>query len=339
MMKATFYDIAYKRTLKGLEGVQKGKSPNFARIVWKRLKRDKFAMVGFYIVLALFIISYLAPVLANNKPIIMLYEDRWYFPAVAELVPLKWIIQQPELKKLDFSVVKYDKSMALLMPPIPHSPYEIHLVEKLRPPSHKYWMGTDDLGRDVAARMIHGAGVSLKVGFVAVAIALLIGVLAGAMAGYYGGVVDILTSRVIEIVMCFPFFFLILAVIAFLPPNIFNIMIVIGITRWTSIARYTRGEFMRLKHQEFAEAARALGASDKKIIFKHILPNSLAPVLVSATFGIANAILIEAALSFLGLGIQPPTASWGGILSLAKQFIEVAWWLATFPGLAIFITV
>ncbi len=214
MMKPTIDDITYKRTLKGLEGVQKGKSPNFARIVWKRLKRDKFAMIGFYIVLSLFIISYLAPVLANNKPIIMLYEDRWYFPAVAELAPFKWIIRQPELKKLDFSVVKYDKSMALVMPPIPNSPYEIHLVEKLRPPSHKYLMGTDDLGRDVAARMIHGAGVSLKVGFVAVAIALFIGVLAGAMAGYYGGAVDMLTSRVIEIVMCFPFFFLILGVAA-----------------------------------------------------------------------------------------------------------------------------
>jgi peptide/nickel transport system permease protein len=338
-MKPTIDSMTYKRSSKGLEGTEKGKSPNFAKIVWKRLKRDKFAMVGLYIVLVLFVISYLAPVLANNKPIIMLYQDRWYFPAIAELAPIKWIVKYPELKKLDFSIVKYDKSMALLMPPIPHSPYEIHLVEKLRPPSHKYLMGTDDLGRDVASRMIHGAGVSLKVGFVAVAIALFIGVLAGAMAGYYGGVIDILTSRLIEIVMCFPFFFLILAVIAFLPPNIFNIMVVIGITRWTSIARYTRGEFMRLKNQEFAEAARALGASNRKIIFRHILPNSLAPVLVSATFGIANAILIEAALSFLGLGIQPPTASWGGILSLAKQFIEVAWWLATFPGLAIFITV
>jgi peptide/nickel transport system permease protein len=139
--------------------------------------------------------------------------------------------------------------------------------------------------------------------------------------------------------MCFPFFFLILSVIAFLPPSIFNIMVVIGITRWTAIARYARGEFMKIKRQEFAQAARALGARDHKIIFRHILPNSIAPVLVTATFGIANAILIEAALSFLGLGVQPPTASWGGILSSAREFISVAWWLATFPGLAIFLTV
>jgi peptide/nickel transport system permease protein len=332
-------NVQFRTGKKSLEGIESGKSPNFVRIVWKRLKRDQFAMLGLYIVLTLFVISFLAPVIANNKPIIMLYEDRWYFPAVTELAPLKWIVKHPELNRLDYSTIKHDKSKALLMPLIPHSPYEIHLVEKLMPPSHKHLMGTDDLGRDVAARMIHGAGVSLKVGFVAVAIALIIGVLVGALAGYYGGWIDIVTSRIIEIVMCFPFFFLILAVIAFLPPSIYNIMIVIGITRWTSIARFTRGEFMRLKNQEFAEAARALGVLDRKIIFRHILPNSLAPVLVSATFGIANAILIEAALSFLGLGIQPPTASWGGLLALAKQFIEVAWWLATFPGLAIFITV
>jgi peptide/nickel transport system permease protein len=177
------------------------------------------------------------------------------------------------------------------------------------------------------------------VGFVAVGIALFIGLLFGSLAGYYGGVVDLLISRLIEVMMCFPFFFLILAVIAFLPPSIFNIMIVIGITRWTSIARFARGEIMKIKQQDYTQAARALGASDRKIIFKHILPNSIAPVLVTATFGIANAILIEAALSFLGMGVQPPYASWGGILALAREFVNVAWWLTVFPGFAIFLTV
>jgi peptide/nickel transport system permease protein len=269
----------------------------------------------------------------------MHYQGRIYFPAFEELAPFKWIVRRPELVGVDFSRLKYDPSVALFMPPIPYSPYETNLAEKLQPPNRRHWMGTDDLGRDVAARMIHGAGISLKVGFVAVGIALVIGVLMGAAAGYYGGAVDVIISRLIEVVMCFPFFFLILAVIAFLPPSIYNIMIVIGITRWTSIARYTRGEFLRLKNQEFTHAARALGASDRKIIFRHILPNAMAPVLVSATFGVANAILIEAALSFLGLGVQPPTASWGGILAAAKQFIDIAWWLAFFPGFAIFLTV
>jgi peptide/nickel transport system permease protein len=225
------------------------------------------------------------------------------------------------------------------MPPVPYSPYETNLAEKLSAPGGRHWMGTDDLGRDVCSRMIHGASVSLKVGFVAVGIALVIGVFFGALAGYYGGAADVLISRLIEIMMCFPFFFLILAVIAFLPPSIFNIMVVIGLTRWTAIARYARGEILKIKRQDYTQAARALGAGDRKIIFRHILPNSMAPVLVTATFGIANAILIEAALSFLGMGIQPPFASWGGILATAREFIEVAWWLATFPGLAIFLTV
>ena len=287
----------------------------------------------------MFVVSYFAPVIANNKPIFMRWQERVYFPAVCDLFPLDHLVKNPELIGVDFNTIKTDRSVNKLMPLIPYSPYRTDLNSVMEAPGVRHWMGTDDLGRDVASRMIHGSGVSLKVGIVAMGIALLIGLLAGSLAGFYGGIVDILISRVIEVVMCFPFFFLILSVIAFLPPSIYNVMIVIGITRWTGIARYTRGEFLRIKNEEFAHAAKALGASDRKIIFKHILPNSLAPILVSATFGVANAILIEAALSFLGFGVQPPNASWGGILALARESIEVAWWLAIFPGLAIFVTV
>ncbi|MFQ5510272.1 MAG: ABC transporter permease [Candidatus Krumholzibacteriia bacterium] len=325
-------------TTGGVDGAT-DKSAGLAGILWQRLRRDRFAMTGLYIVLLLCAVSYLAPTLANDKPLIMRYEGRLYFPAVAELFPLNKILRYPELRGVDYDNLRDDPAIAILNPPVPYSPYETSLSERFQAPSRRHWMGTDDLGRDVSSRMIHGASVSLLVGFVAVGIALFIGLLAGALAGFYGGMVDIVVSRIIEVVMCFPSFFLILAVIAFLPPSIYNIMVVIGITRWTAIARYTRGEFLRLKKQDFAYAARALGASDRKIIFRHILPNSLAPILVSATFGIANAILIEAALSFLGFGVQPPAASWGGILSLAREYIEVAWWLATIPGLAIFVTV
>jgi len=313
-------------------------SPSFTSIVWRRVRRDIFAMGGFYTIAFLFLVSYLAPVIANNKPIIMRYDDRLVFPAVVELIPLRWIVKYRSLVTVDYDRVKADRSQALLMPPVPYSPIATALDDRLESPSHRHIMGTDELGRDIFSRMIHGAGVSLKVGFVAVGISLVIGLFMGALAGYYGGFIDVLLSRLIEVVICFPFLFLILAVIAFLPPSIYNIMIVIGITRWTDIARYTRGEFIRLKSREFTEAARALGASDRKIIFKHILPNSMAPVLVTATFGIANAILIEAALSFLGLGIQPPMASWGGILSSAREQ-DFAWWMTTFPGLAIFVSV
>lgn len=315
------------------------KSPGFWRRVWLRLRRDRFAIFGLGTICFLLAVAYLAPVIANNKPIIMNWQGKTYFPAVAELIPVRWFVSYRELNTVDFKEVKHDPAVAVLMPPVPHSPVEIHLEEKLTGPSAKHIMGTDDIGRDVLSRMIHGTGTSLKIGFVAVGIALLIGLLIGALAGYYGGVIDAVLSRIIEVVICFPFLFLILTVIAFLPPSIYNIMIVIGVTRWTGIARYTRAEFIRLKEQEFTDAARALGASDGKIIFRHILPNSLAPVLVAATFGIANAILIEAALSFLGMGVQPPAPSWGGILSTGQKFIEVGWWLATFPGLAIFITV
>ncbi len=314
-------------------------SPSFWRVVWQRLRRDRYAMVGLYVIVAFFLVSYLAPVIANNKPIVMHWEGKTYFPAVAQLAPLRWFIKYPELFSVDFDDIKHDKGVAAVMPLIPYAPYASALDERYLPPGGAHIMGTDGLGRDVLAMMIHGAAISLKVGFIAVSISLFIGLMAGAFAGYYGGIADIALSRLIEVFMCFPFLFLILAVIAFLPPSIYNIMLVIGLTRWTDIARYTRGEFIRLKRREFTEAARALGASDRTIIFRHILPNSLAPALVAATFGIANAILIEAALSFLGLGVQPPLTSWGSILSGAQKVIEFAWWLATFPGLAIFITV
>lgn len=312
--------------------------PGIARQTWRRLRRDRFAMFGLCVIAVMFAVSWLAPVLANNRPIIMRWHDHILFPAVAQVFPIRYVVRYRQLNDVDFDQVKNDAAVALLMPPVPYSPVATALDHRLEPPGPEHLIGTDELGRDVMSRLIHGAGISLKVGLVAVGIALLIGLTVGATAGYYGGVADALLSRVIEIVICFPLLFLILAVIAFLPPSIYSIMVVIGITRWTDLARYTRGEFVRLKSREFTEAARALGASDRKIIFRHILPNSLAPVLVTATFGIANAILIEAALSFLGLGTQPPTPSWGGILASAEKQ-DFAWWMITFPGLAIFLCV
>jgi len=181
--------------------------------------------------------------------------------------------------------------------------------------------------------------VSLKVGFVAVGLATLIGIIVGAAAGYYGGWVDLGLMRFVDLMLCFPSFFLILAVIALLEPSIWNIMVVIGVTGWMGVARLVRAEILTLKEREFITAARALGASDVRLILRHLLPNALAPVMVSATLGVAGAILTESALSFLGLGVQPPTPSWGNILTAGKDNIEIAWWLSVFPGLAILITV
>lgn len=229
--------------------------------------------------------------------------------------------------------------IALLAPFLASSPNTIDLGARLLPPGEGHYFGTDDLGRDVLARMIHGARVSLTVGFFATFIAVLVGSFLGAMAGYYGGVADWIVSRVIEVVLCFPFLFLLLGIVALFRPSMLTIMIALGLTSWTNEARYVRGEFLRIRDVEFAQAARASGARDARIIFRHLLPNALAPMLVSASFGVASAILTESALSFLGLGVPLPTASWGSILSTAHEHIEYAWWLVLFPGLAIFSTV
>ncbi len=229
---------------------------------------------------------------------------------------------------------------AFLAPLIaPYNPYAIDVKHVLEAPSLAHPCGTDLLGRDVLSRLIYGARVSLEVGIIAVGISIVIGVLLGALAGYFGGLIDSLISRLIDIMLCFPTIFLILAVIAYLEPSIVNIMIVIGLTSWMGVARFVRAEFLSLKEREFVLAEKALGASASRIIFLHILPNALPPILVSATLGVGSAILIESALSFLGLGVQPPTPSWGNMLTEGKETLEIAWWLSVFPGLAILITV
>lgn len=200
-------------------------------------------------------------------------------------------------------------------------------------------LGTDTNGRDVFCRMIYGTRIAMSVGFVAVGIYVTIGIILGALAGFYRGATDILISRFIEVVMCFPTFFLILIVLAFLRPSIINIMVVLGITGWTGIARLQRGEFLRLVNYDFVQSVRALGGSNFRIIFRHILPNGLGPILVAASFGIAAAILVEAALSFLGFGVPQPTASWGDLIYNGRNDVQGLWWLTIFPGFAIFIAV
>ncbi len=221
----------------------------------------------------------------------------------------------------------------------PYSPSTIDIKNILVEPSFSHPLGTDELGRDVLSRMLWGGRISLEVGFVAVGIATIIGIILGAIAGYYGGHVDGIIMRAVDIMLSIPTIFLVLAVIAILEPSIVNIMIVIGLTSWMEPARLIRAEFISLKEREFVIAAQAMGAVDARIIIKHILPNGLSPILVSATMGIGGAVLIESALSFLGLGVQPPTPSWGSLLSSGKDNIEIAWWLSAFPGLAILITV
>jgi peptide/nickel transport system permease protein len=302
-------------------------------IFWRQFKGDKLALYALYVIVFLFLLAILSPFIASNKPYFYKTSEVTYYPAFKSY---------PDLLRKDWDHLRdhpESEDAEVMFPPIPFDPLSQSLTERLDPPSSRHWFGTDNLGRDVLSRMIHGTGLSLRIGFIAVAFATFIGLILGSLAGFYGGWVDITVSRLIEIFMCFPFFFLILIVVAFLPPRTENIIIALGIASWPGIARYVRAEFLKNREIDFVDAARALGYSDLRIIFRHILPNSLTPVLVSISFRIAAAILFEAALSFLGLGIQPPTPTWGNILALARIYIETAWWLALFPGIAIFVTV
>jgi peptide/nickel transport system permease protein len=216
---------------------------------------------------------------------------------------------------------------------------DIRLDERLLPPSAGHLFGTDDLGRDLFARVVAGTPLSLAIGLTAAAVSLVVGFAVGGTAGYFGGKVDFALSRVIEVVLCFPVLFLLLALAAFLPPTPGSVILAIGLTTWPGDARYARAEIQKARHLDYTRAARAAGASTPRILLRHLLPNALPPLLVSAAFGVAWAILAEAALSFLGVGLPAPATSWGGILSAAPAYIEEAWWMALFPGLALFLTV
>ena len=219
----------------------------------------------------------------------------------------------------------------------PCDPNLTNLEQKLSPPSTQHWLGTDNLGRDVLSRMLHGASISLTVGLIAVAVSLGIGMVVGAIAGYFGGITDQILMRSVDALLCFPTFFLILTTVALLGPSLINIVVVIGLVSWTGTARLVRGEFLTLRETEYVKGARVLGQDAWHIIIRHILPNALAPIFVTAVLGVPDAILTEAGLSFLGFGVQPPQATWGNIIADSKTYILDAWWLILFPGLAILI--
>lgn len=220
----------------------------------------------------------------------------------------------------------------------PRDPNATHLAVKLRAPCAEYPLGTDNLGRDVLTRMLHGTHISLLVGFVSVGISLLVGVTVGAVSGYFGGWTDNIIMRIVDALMCFPTFFLILTVIALMGPGLWKIIIVMGLLGWPGLSRLVRAEFLTLRESDYVSAARALGQRPLVIIFRHVLPNAMAPVFVSAILGISGAILTEAGLSFLGFGVQPPQPTWGNIVADGKIYLFDAWWLNFFPGIAIVVT-
>jgi peptide/nickel transport system permease protein len=317
------------------------------RFLWQR-KGSRFALI---VIAFLFVIAYFAPLIANNKPLAASYNGL-QFSAFRDLYPFnKFLKPDPISLKLqenpDWLWQKQDAEdmpKFYMRPLVPYSPLETRLDDISLPPgiSKRHFCGCDDTGRDIFARLLYGTKNSLLVGFIAVGIAGLLGILIGGMGGYFGGLVDsLVVSRLIEVMLAFPTFFLIITVAAVIDPkylNIYTLMVIIGLTSWTSIARYTRGEFFRLKNIDYVHASKVLGADSFHIIVRHLLPNSLSPILVTLTFGIGGAILAESGLSFLGVGVQPPEPSWGNVLSIIQKSWD-SWWIGLFPGFMIFISV
>jgi len=270
----------------------------------------------------------LAPLLATDLPWISRSADGLRFPALRQ-----WTGRQAKVA---------DPGRAVLSAPIRYAPNRIDLDAALAPPSRAHWMGTDALGRDIASRVVHGARISLTVGMLSAAFALIIGVPLGALAGYRGGFADAAVSRLTEAALCFPTLLLVLAALTVASgwlaalSDAMRIALVIGLTGWMPAARYLRGEFLRLRSSDMVVAARASGGGDLRIVWRHILPSAVAPVLVTAAFAVGAAIGLEAALSFLGLGVRPPVATWGVLLADSRELVHRAWWLALYPGIALF---
>ncbi|MGE5576357.1 MAG: oligopeptide ABC transporter permease [Syntrophothermus sp.] len=244
------------------------------------------------------------------------------------------------LAVVGLGILMFIAIIALLTPWI--APYKFDAIDLYNvesPPGNGHVIGTDELGRDALTRLMYGSRVSLSVGILSTALALVIGLTLGALAGFYGGWVDNVIMRFVDIMLSFPTLFLLIILAAYFHMSVFGVIAIIGLTGWMGAARLVRAEFLALKEKEFAEAARALGVKDHRVIFKHLLPNAMSPVIVWATLEIGYAIIYESSLSFLGVGIQPPTASWGNMLTNAQQYIWSAPWLAIWPGVMIFITV
>ncbi len=329
-------------------------SPGFWSQVWRAFRRRKLAMAALSYVLLLCLVALGAPMIVGTKPIVCQYKGHIYFPFLG-YYNRSWengIFYEDRFRgEYPKPLKEKDPDSWAIWPLVYQDPYRRVRADEwpgqpgnpagdAGSPSRLNWFGTNQQGFDVFAQMVHGTQIALSVGFVSMGIAAAIGITFGALAGYFGGWIDMLLSRIIELVMCIPTIVLILAVVSMLDRvSNYHLMIMVGITGWTGIARLARAEFLKLKEMEFVTAARAMGAGWGRIIFVHVLRNALAPVLVPITFGIADAILIESGLSYLGFGASPPNPSWGTLLHSGRLAIEQMWWLIVFPGAAIFLTV
>ncbi|MGA9522684.1 MAG: ABC transporter permease [Myxococcaceae bacterium] len=305
---------------------------------WARFKRRRLAMLSLGMIALLLLVAGTADLIASDKPVAARMDGRlWILPA--------WT-QPPDLRNETIPTLRQRVAAQadgwLVEPLIPWGPHQTDVAGALAAPSGEHLMGTDEIGRDVLARLVHGTRVSLGIGLVAISLCVLVGVALGLLAGFYGGRLDGFISRCTEVMLSFPTLFLVLCVLGLMRvKTLLPVMVVIGLTGWTDVARLVRAEALRLREMDFVTASRALGASDVRVLLRHVLPNALGPVLASAAVGIAQIILLESALSFLGFGVPPPTASWGELLTQAQRYVTYpsAWWLTLYPGGALFLTV
>ncbi len=344
-----------------IEARQKRQNQGYWALVWTQLKKSRDAMIGLCIIAVIVLTSFTAPLIANDQPIVVKYKGHVQFPAFTTYVDIwvPWQSMRNAMKSWkvgdsfpfgdhypDLDDHTWKDAMALhpadvswsLMPPVPWHPNRFDAGMVKSQPNEIHRLGTDDTGRDVLARIIHGCAVAVLVGIISMGVAAFIGITFGVTAGYFGGWTDMVLSRFTEIIMCFPTFFVIIAVISFLEKSIFNIMLVIGLFSWPGIYRLIRGEVLKCKALDYVMAAKALGIPTRRIMFRQILPNAVAPVFVTIAFGVAGAVLTETSLSFLGFGdISMP--SWGEIVSQGRQYVTSGLtYLVIWPGLTIFIT-
>jgi len=319
------------------ESEQKLAGQSYSRMVWQQFKKNRPALASLVAIGLLALVAATADMLAGDKPYYMKYRGTTYFPVFRQYGVHLGMMEWPEELRRRRNFKKLKTEVAVF-PPIPYAPGEIRLGEKYQPPSAAHWLGTDRLGRDVMSGLIHGSRYALTIGLVSVGISMAIGILLGALSGYFGGWIDLSLSRFFELWASIPPFFLIITAAAFLPPSVFMVMVIIGLTSWVGIARLTRSQFLQVRSYDYVSAARSLGYSNQRIMFRHILPNAIGPILIPAAFGVAGAILAESGLSFLGIGVPAEALTWGVLLAGARSN-AAAWWLVVMPGLAIFLTV
>ncbi|MFN3149531.1 ABC transporter permease [Bremerella sp.] len=330
-------------------------SQGFWATSWRYFRRRFFAMAAFYYVIFLGLVAIFSPAIVGTKPIICYYKGNIYFPAMGYFHP-SWenaIFTTGDYfnNRYEANLKKNDPDSWAIWPLIRQDPIERvgddwfegqkgNPISTEGTPSFQNFFGTSSVGVDVFAQLVHGTRIALLVGFVSMGIASVIGIVIGAVSGYYGGWIDFVLSRFIEVVLCVPTLILVIALLAVVvSPSIWQVVLVIGLTGWTGIARLTRAEFLKIRQIEYVAAAKAMGAGPFRIMFVHILRNALAPILVPISFGIAAAIFTESALSFLGIGADSQTPTWGRVLKEGQDQIRSMWWLSFFPGLAIFTTV